>query len=110
IARLQELRDKTRLLGLGQLPLGMSFKNTTPLNGGVAVGMIFGSAYDLPVVQIDLWAKLRGAKLDVIRSQIDLEKSLLEVAEDAGTSWDSWQQAARVWEQKESEYRLRIEY
>jgi outer membrane protein TolC len=92
------------------LPVGSSFKNTTNLNGGVAFGMIYGTAYDLPVVQVDLWARLRGAKLDIIRSQLDLEKSLLEVAEDAGTSWDAWQQAGREWEQKEAEYRLRIEY
>ena len=39
IARLQQIRDKTRLLGLGQLPLGMSFKNTTSSNGGIALGL-----------------------------------------------------------------------
>ena len=43
-------------------------------------------------------------------SQIELERSLLETAEDAGTSWDRWQQAIREWEQREAEYRLRIEY
>ena len=43
-------------------------------------------------------------------SQISLERSLLETAEDAGTSWDRWQQAIREWEQREAEYRLRIEY
>ena len=110
IARLQQLRDKTRLLGLGQLPLGLSFKNTTKGNGGIALGMIFGSLYDLPVVNLSLWANIGQARLDIIRSQLDLEKSLLEVAEDAGSSWDRWQQAVREWEQKESEYRLRIEY
>jgi outer membrane protein TolC len=110
IARLSVLRDKTRLLGMGQLPLGMSLKNTSTLNGGAALGMIFGSLYELPVVQVDLWARVRGAKLDIIRSQLDLEKSLLDAAEDAGTSWDAWQQAGLEWEQKESEYRLRIEY
>jgi outer membrane protein TolC len=110
IARLQQTRDKTRLLGLGRLPLGMSFKNTTKDNGGIALGMIFGSLYDLPVVNVGLWANLRGARLDIIRSQLDLEKSLLEVAEDAGSSWDRWQQAVREWEQREAEYRLRIEY
>lgn len=110
IARLRQIRDKTRLLGLGQLPLGMSFKNTTPGNGGIAFGMIFGSLYDLPVVDVGLWANLRQARLDIIRSQLDLEKSLLEVAEDAGSAWDRWQQAVREWEQKEAEYRLRIEY
>ena len=110
IARLQQIRDKTRLLGLGQLPLGMSFKNTTSANGGIALGLIFGSLYDLPVVNLSLWANIGQARLDVIRSQLDLEKSLLEVAEDAGSSWDRWQQAVREWEQREAEYRLRIEY
>ena len=110
IARLQQIRDKTRLFGLGQLPLGMSFKNTTSNNGGIALGLIFGSLYDLPVVNLSLWANIGQARLDVIRSQLDLEKSLLEVAEDAGSSWDRWQQAVREWEQREAEYRLRIEY
>jgi outer membrane protein TolC len=110
IARLKQTRDKTRLFGLGQLPLGMSFKNTSPGNGGIAFGMIFGTLYDLPLVDIGLWAGLRQAKLDVIRSQLDLEKSLLDVAEDAGSSWDRWQQSIREWEQREAEYRLSIEY
>jgi outer membrane protein TolC len=110
IARLQQLRDKTRLLGMGQLPLGLSFKNTTNANGGIALGLIFGSLYDLPVVNLSLWANIGQARLDVIRSQLDLEKSLLEVTEDAGSSWDRWQQAVREWEQREAEYRLRIEY
>jgi hypothetical protein len=72
--------------------------------------MIFGSLYDLPVVNLSLWASIGQARLDIIRSQLDLEKSLLEVAEDAGSSWDRWQQAVREWEQREAEYRLRIEY
>jgi outer membrane protein TolC len=110
IARLQQLRDKTRLFGLGSLPLGMSFKNTTPSNGGIGLGMIFGSLYNLPVVNMSLWANIGQARLDVIRSQLDLEKSLLEVAEDAGSSWDRWQQAVREWQQREAEYRLKIEY
>jgi outer membrane protein TolC len=110
IARLQQIRDKTRLLGLGSLPMGMSFKDTTVRNGGTALGLIFGSLYDLPVVNLSLWANIGQARLDVIRSQLDLEKSLLEVAEDAGSSWDRWQQALREWEQREAEYRLRIEY
>jgi hypothetical protein len=110
IARLQQIRDKTRLLGLGTLPLGTSFKNTTSNNGGIALGLIFGSLYDLPVVNLPLWANIKQARLDIIRSQLDLEKSLLEVAEDAGTSWDRWQQAVREWNQREAEYRLRIEY
>jgi hypothetical protein len=110
IARLQQIRDKTRLLGLGTLPLNLSFKNTTTANGGIALGLLFGSIYDLPVVDLSLWANIGRAKLDVIRSQLDLEKSLLEVAEDAGSSWDRWQQAVREWQQREAEYRLRIEY
>lgn len=110
IARLQQTKDRTRLLGVGSLPLGMSFKNTTPGNGGIALGLIFGSLYDLPAVDINLWANLRQARLDIIRSQLDLEKALLETSEDAGSSWDSWQQAINEWNQKETEYRLRIEY
>jgi hypothetical protein len=110
IARLQQTRDKTRLLGLGSLPLGLSFKNAGAINGGTTLGLIFGSLYDLPVVNLSLWASIGQARLDVIRSQLDLEKSLLEVAEDAGSSWDRWQQAVREWEQRETEYRLRIEY
>ena len=110
IARLQQTRDKTRLFGLGSLPLGMSFKNTTNANGGIALGLLFGSLYDLPVVDLSLWANIGQARLNVIRSQLDLEKSLLEVAEDAGSSWDRWQQAVREWEQREAEYRLKIEY
>jgi hypothetical protein len=110
IARLQQSRDKIRLFGLGTLPLSMSFKNTTKANGGIALGLLFGSLYDLPVVNLSLWASIGQARLDVIRSQLDLEKSLLEVAEDAGSSWDRWQQATREWEQRENEYRLRIEY
>jgi outer membrane protein TolC len=72
--------------------------------------MIFGSLYDLPVVDVGLWANIREAKLDVIRSQLDLEKALLDAAEDAGSSWDNWQQAIKEWAQKEAEYRLRLEY
>ncbi len=110
IAELQNKRDKLRLFGMGQLPLGLVFKNTTPTNGGVAFGMIFGTIYDLPVTNIALWARMRQARLDVMLSQLNLERSLLETAEDAGTSWDRWQQAIREWDQKEAEYRLRIEY
>jgi outer membrane protein TolC len=110
IAELQNKRDKLRLFGMGQLPLGLSFKTTTPGNGGVALGMIFGTIYDLPVTNVALWSRLRQAKLDVMLSQLNLERALLETAEDAGTSWDRWQQAIREWDQKESEYRLQIEY
>jgi outer membrane protein TolC len=110
IAQLQNKRDKLRLLGVGQLPFSLAFKNTTPSNGGVALGMLFGTIYDLPVTNVGLWSRIRQAKLDVMLSQMNLESSLLETAEDAGTSWDRWQQAIREWEQKEAEYRLRMEY
>jgi outer membrane protein TolC len=72
--------------------------------------MIFGTTYEMPVFDVSLWANLRRARLDTIRSQLDLERTLLDAAEDAGDSWDRWQQATREWEQKEAEYRLRIEY
>jgi outer membrane protein TolC len=62
------------------------------------------------LVDIDLWASIREAKLDLVQSQLDLEKALLEVAADAGDSWDRWQQAVKEWEQKEAELRLRHEY
>jgi len=110
IARLQQQRDKLRLCGLGRLPLGASFKNTSAGNGGVAFGAIFGATYDLPLLDIGLWANLRRARLDVTRSQLDLEQGLLDVSADAGNSWDRWQQAQLEWEQRERELRLRQEY
>lgn len=110
VARLQEQRDRVRLFGLGQLPLGLSFKNTSPGNGGIAFGAIFGHTYDLPLLDIGLWASVRRARIDVIRAQLDLENAVLEVAEDAGTSWDRWQQAEKEWQQKEAEFKLREEY
>ena len=60
-------------------------------------------------MDIDLWANIRQARLDVIQSQLDLEKSLIEVANDAGNSWDRWQQAIKEWEQRERELALRRE-
>jgi outer membrane protein TolC len=110
VARLQETRDRVRLFGLGQLPLGLSFKNTTPGNGFIAFGSIFGATYDVPLIDISLWANLKRARLDVARSQLELEKALLDVAEDAGRAWDVWQQAGREWRQREDELRLRQEY
>jgi outer membrane protein TolC len=110
IAQLQNKRDKLRLFGMGQLPLSLAFKNTTPQNGGVALGLLFGALYDLPLTNVTLWSRLRQARLDVMLSQIDLERSMLETAEDAGSSWDRWQQAIREWDQREAEYRLRMEY
>lgn len=109
IARLRQKRDWLGLLGKGLLPAELSFKNTTPQNGGVALGAIFGTIYTPPIVDINLWANIRQARLDVIQSQLDLEKSLIDVAGDAGNSWDRWQQATREWEQREKELALRHE-
>jgi outer membrane protein TolC len=98
------------LLGEGRLPAELGFKNTSPnRNGGITLGAIFGSAYGLPVVDIGLWSAIREARLDVALSQLELEKSLVEVAVDAGNSWDRWQQAIREWEQGEAELKLRHE-
>ena len=110
IARLRQKRDWLGLLGKGILPAELSFKNTTPVNGGVALGAIFGIAYAPTLVDIDLWAHIRQAQLDVIQSQLDLEKALIDVANDAGNSWDRWQQAIKEWEQREAELVLRREY
>ncbi len=109
IARLRQKRDWLGLLGKGLLPAELSFKNTTPQNGGVALGAIFGTIYTPPIVDIDLWASIRQARLDLIQSQLDLEKALIDVAGDAGNSWDRWQQATREWEQREKELALRHE-
>jgi len=109
IARLRQKRDWLGLLGKGILPAEMSFKNTIPQNGGVALGAIFGLAYAPTLVDIDLWSNIRQARLDVIQSQLDLEKSLIDVANDAGNSWDRWQQAIKEWEQRERELALRRE-
>ncbi len=109
IARLRQKRDWLGLLGKGILPAEMSFKNTIPGNGGVALGAVFGMAYAPTLVDVDLWANIRQARLDVIQSQLDLEKSLIDVANDAGNSWDRWQQAIKEWEQREKELALRRE-
>jgi outer membrane protein TolC len=109
IARLRQKRDWLGLLGKGIIPAELSFKNTTPANGGVALGAIFGAAYIPPVVDINLWANIRQARLDVIQSQLDLEKALIEAANDAGSSWDRWQQAIQEWQQREKELALRRE-
>ena len=109
IARLRQKRNWLGLLGKGILPAELSFKNTTPQNGGVALGAIFGTIYTPPIVDIDLWANIRQARLDVIQSQLDLEKALIDVANDAGNSWDRWQQATKEWEQREKELALRRE-
>jgi outer membrane protein TolC len=109
IARLRQKRDWLGLLGAGKLPAELSFKSTTKANGGVALGAIFGTIYSPPLVDIDLWARIRQARLDLIQSQLDLEKALIDVANDAGNSWDRWQQALKEWGQREKELALRRE-
>ena len=99
-----------RLFGTGGVPAELSFKNTTAGNHGVALGAIFGATYSPPLVDVDLWARIRQARLDVIQSQLDLEKSLVDVANDAGNTWDRWQQAIKEWQQREAELALRREY
>lgn len=107
IARLQERRDLLKLLGLGSLPIGLSFKNTTIPNGGPAtLGLIFGTLYDIPAIDIGLWSNIRRAKLEIARSQLDLEKALLEVEEDAGNAWDRLAQSTLEYEQKTREEKL----
>lgn len=110
IARLQQKRDWIRLFGIGTLPAELGFKSTSQGNGGVTLGAIFGATYNLPVENIELWANLRRARLDVVASQLELEAALVEVAADAGISWDRWQQAIIDWEQREAELRLQREY
>lgn len=110
--RIAQLRRKASLLGLfgtGHLPGELGFKDTTTGNGGVALGVIFGTTYNPPLMDIGLWGQIRSARLDVVQSQLELEKALLDVAADAGDSWDRWRQAIREWEQKEAELRLRRE-
>ena len=109
IARLRQKRSVLGLLGAGQLPLGLGFKNATSVNGGITLGAIFGTTYGLPLLDIGLWSSIRQARLDVVASQLELERALIDVAADAGNSWDLWQQAVREWEQKEAELRLRHE-
>ena len=110
IARLHEKRDLLRLMGLGSLPLGLSFKNTTLANGGPAtLGTIFGTLYDVPVIDIGFWSNVRRAKLEVVRSQLDLEKVLLDMEEDAGNAWDRLMQADLEHAQKEREEGLALE-
>jgi outer membrane protein TolC len=109
IARLQRQRSLLGLLGLGRLPAELGFKNAGAPNGGVTLGAIFGTTYGVPVLDIGLWSGIRQARLDVVRSQLELEKSLVDVAVDAGNSWDRWQQAVREWQQREAEVALRRE-
>ena len=106
IARLQPW-TRRGCFGVGALPLGLSFKNTTSNNGGIA-RLIFGSLYDLPVVDLALWANIGKARLDVIRSQLDL-RSRCRGHQDARSPGSLAAGCPRV-EPCESEYRLRIEY
>ena len=109
IAHLQKTRSLLGLLGAGQLPAELGFKNASPANGGIALGAIFGASYGLPLLDIGLWSGIRKARLDVVRSQLDLEKALLDVAEDAGNAWDRWQQAIKEWELREAALQMRHE-
>ncbi len=111
--RMAHLRSRgagLRLFGTGGVPAELSFKNTTAGNHGVALGAIFGATYTPPLVDVDLWARIRQARLDVIQSELDLEKSLIDVSNDAGNTWDRWQQATKEWQQREAELALRREY
>lgn len=108
-AQIQDKKDLLSLLGVGKAPVGLGFKNAGPANEGVALGAIFGTAYDVPLVDIGLWADLKRSRLDVVRSQLDLEKALIEVAADAGDSWDRWEFAEAEWQLREHEYKLRLE-
>ncbi len=110
IARLRNQRAWIRLFGSGGLPAELSLKNANGVNHGVALGAIFGALYSPPLVDVGVWASIRQAKLDVIQSQLDLEKALIDVANDAGNAWDRWQQAIKEWVQMEAELGLRHEY
>jgi outer membrane protein TolC len=110
IARLRSQGAGLRLFGVGALPLELSFKNTTNANHGVALGAIFAATYNPPLVDIDLWSRIRQARLDVIQSQLDLEKALVDVASDAGNSWDRWEQAIKEWQQRERDLLLQRAY
>jgi outer membrane protein TolC len=109
IARLRQDRSLLGLLGIGKLPAELSYKGTTPGNGGVALGAIFGATYGLPLLDVGLWSSIREARLDVVQSQLELEKALIDVSADAGNAWDRWQQAIREWQQREAELDLRRE-
>ncbi len=103
IARLQQQRSVLRFLGLGTLPLGLANRE---LSGPTSLGLVFGFYDEIPAFDVGLWANLRRAKLDVVRSELDLEKALVDVAVDAGNSWDQWQLAIQNWQQKETEVEL----
>lgn len=108
-ARIQDEKDLLSLLGVGKTPVGLGFKNAGAANEGIAFGAIFGAEYDVPLVEIGLWADLKKSRLDVVRSQLDLENALIEVAADAGDSWDRWEFAEKEWRLREHEYELSLE-
>jgi hypothetical protein len=110
IARLQNQRSWVRLVGGGWLPAEVNFKNASGVNHGVTMGGIFGMTYAPPLVDVSIWANIRQAKLDVIQSQLDLERALIDVGNDAGNAWDRWQQTIKEWAQKEAELDLRHQY
>jgi outer membrane protein TolC len=85
IARLQQQRSWLRLLGLGSLPFGLANREST---GATSLGLVFGSVYEFPAFDIGLWANIKRAKLDLIRSELDLERGLMDAARDAGDAWD----------------------
>ena len=58
-------------------------------------------------MDLNLWSQIRQARLDVIQSQLDLEKVLIDVTSDAGNTWDRWEQAIKEWQQRESDLLLR---
>jgi len=108
-ARIQDQKDLLSFFGRGKTPLGLGFKNASAANEGIAFGAIFGADYDVPLVDIGLWADLKKSRLDVVRSQLDLEHALVEVAADAGDSWDRWEFAEKEWLLREHEYELQLE-
>lgn len=108
-ARIQDQKDLLALLGMGKTPIGLGFKNAGANNGGIALGAVFGMAYDVPLIDIGLWADLRKSRLEVVRSQLELEKVLIEAGAEAGDAWDRWQYAEKDWRQREDEYRLQQE-
>ena len=65
-ARIQDQRDLLSLLGLGKVPVGLGFKNAGPGNGGIALGAIFGTAYDVPLRGFDASATVAVPALGAI--------------------------------------------
>jgi len=45
----------------------------------------------------------------VIKSQLDLEKVLIDVEEDAGNAWDRWEQSIKEYDQRTREEALALE-